>query len=115
MPEENSRSAPTVFETRVYEALCKVPSGRVVTYKTLGAAVGCNSGQAIGNAMRRNPYAPQVPCHRVIPATLKIGGYSGKTEGEKVDRKLELLAKEGVHFSEDGRLLDSDCLLDEIA
>ena len=41
---------PTPFEIKVYDALCRVPAGKVVTYKTLGAAVGCKSGQAIGNA-----------------------------------------------------------------
>lgn len=105
---------PTAFEKRVYEALCKVPKGKVVTYKTLGAAVGCNSGQAIGNAMRRNPYAPEVPCHRVIPASLKLGGYSGETIGEKVDTKQKLLQEEGVCFDEYGHLADINCLLDKV-
>jgi len=106
---------PTPFESKVYEALCRVPAGRVVTYKTLGKAVGCNSGQAIGNAMRRNPYAPEVPCHRVIPASLNLGGYSGETSGEKVETKKNLLEGEGVFFDETGRLADQACLLEEIA
>ena len=105
----------TAFEKEVYKALCKVPKGKVVTYKILGAKVGCNSGQAIGNAMRRNPNAPEVPCHRVIPATLKLGGYMGKVEGEKVERKRKLLESEGVQFGENGELLDIGCLLDEIS
>jgi methylated-DNA-[protein]-cysteine S-methyltransferase len=102
---------PTEFESRVYEALCKVPAGKVVTYKTLGIAVGCGSGQAIGNAMRRNPFAPEVPCHRVIPATLKLGGFMGDVTGEKVERKLKLLEGEGVTFTDDGKLLDRGFLL----
>mgnify|MGYP000321349452 FL=1 len=102
---------PTVFESRVYEALCRVPAGKVVTYKTLGHAVGCASGQAIGNAMRRNPFAPEVPCHRVIPATLMLGGFMGDVIGEKIERKRKLLEKEGVKFDEAGKLLDESCLL----
>lgn len=105
---------PTEFESRVYEALCRVPAGKVVTYKTLGRAVNCASGQAIGNAMRKNPFAPEVPCHRVIPSTLKLGGYMGKTDGEKVERKRELLEKERVSFDESGKLSDLECLLDEV-
>jgi len=105
---------PTPFESKVYEALCQVPAGKVVTYKTLGKAVGCNSGQAIGNAMRRNPYAPEVPCHRVIPSSLRLGGYSGETSGEKVELKKNLLRAEGVPFDESGRLSDKSCLLGEI-
>ena len=105
---------PTKFETRVYEALCRVPAGNVVTYKTLGSAVGCASGQAIGNAMRRNPYAPEVPCHRVILSTLKLGGFMGDINGESVERKRRLLEDEGVKFDDEGRLLDGGCLMESI-
>ena len=105
---------PTKFETRVYEALCRVPAGNVVTYKTLGSAVGCASGQAIGNAMRRNPYAPEVPCHRVILSTLKLGGFMGDINGESVARKRKSLEDEGVGFDDEGKLLDGGCLLESI-
>ena len=105
---------PTAFEQRVYDALCRVPSGKIVTYKTLGNAVGCNSGQAIGQAMRRNPFAPEVPCHRVLPATLKLGGYQGELEGESVKRKMELLSSEGVRFDEKGVLINKNCVLHTI-
>ncbi len=105
---------PTVFESGVYEALCRVPAGKVVTYKTLGQAVGCRSAQAIGNAMRRNPFAPEVPCHRVIPATLKIGGFLGEVIGSSIDKKRDLLEAEGVAFDTQGNLMDKACLLDEV-
>ena len=105
---------PTAFEQRVYDALCRVPSGNVVTYKTLGLAVGCGSGQAIGQAMKRNPFAPEVPCHRVLPATLKLGGYQGNMAGESAERKLSLLAAEGVSFDSDGILADKSCLLNVV-
>ena len=104
----------SAFEQRVYEALCRVPAGKVVTYKILAKAVSCGSAQAIGNAMRRNPYAPKVPCHRVLPSTLKIGGYEGAVEGEKVARKLELLASEGVTFNAEGKLSDTSRVLNVI-
>ena len=103
---------PTAFENKVYDALCMVPAGKVVTYKTLGAAVGCNSGQAIGNAMRRNPSAPEVPCHRVISSQLKLAGYMGKVEGDEVQRKRELLAAEGVDFDPSGNLSNPEKLIE---
>jgi len=105
---------PTVFESGVYEALCRVPAGKVVSYKTLGQAVGCKSAQAIGNAMRRNPFAPEVPCHRVIPSSLKIGGFLGEVIGSSIDKKRQLLEEEGVKFDEQGNLIDKSCLLDQV-
>tara|TARA_R110002096_G_scaffold147671_9_gene307646 strand:+ start:780 stop:1115 length:336 start_codon:yes stop_codon:yes gene_type:complete len=103
---------PTKFEHRVYQALQEVPEGRVTTYKFLGKAVGCESSQAIGQAMKRNPFMPEVPCHRVIKSDLTIGGYAGKREGEKLSQKLKLLAREGVQFDANGRLLDEHCVFD---
>jgi len=99
---------PTEFEQRVYDALCKVPRGKVVTYAELGRAVGCRSAQAIGQAMKRNPFAPEVPCHRVVTSALNIGGYQGDTQGERVQKKLSLLEDEGVEFSEAGELLEQE-------
>ena len=97
---------PTPFQERVYAALCQVPAGRVTTYGLLAKAVGCGSSQAIGQALKQNPYAPDVPCHRVIAANLAIGGFSGQREGAQIARKRRLLAAEGVAFDAGGKLLD---------
>lgn len=93
----------TPFQKRVYEALSRIPPGRVTTYKALAASIGCGSAQAVGQALKRNPYAPEVPCHRVIGSDLQLGGYQGQVEGGSVRRKKELLASEGVTFCE-GRI-----------
>jgi methylated-DNA-[protein]-cysteine S-methyltransferase len=97
--------APTAFERRAYALLRCVPSGRVTTYGAMAAALG-SSARAVGGAMRRNPYAPEVPCHRVVAATLEIGGFSGSWDvaGATVARKRALLAGEGVAFGAGGRL-----------
>jgi methylated-DNA-[protein]-cysteine S-methyltransferase len=87
---------PTEFERRVYEFISRVPRGRVTTYAAVGRGVGCGSAQAIGQALRRNPFAPRVPCHRVVRSDLGLGGYSGKTGGAELRRKIELLVSEGV-------------------
>lgn len=54
--------------------------------------------------MRRNPFAPEVPCHRVLNAKLELNGYQGQTEGEGLRRKRELLESEGVPVGDDGRV-----------
>lgn len=82
-----------------------------MTYKSLAERISCKSSQAVGQALKRNPFAPEVPCHRVINSELKIAGYMGQTEGDKVDRKLSLLAAEGVHFDSNGKLTDPTCVL----
>lgn len=97
---------PTAFEERVYQALCEVPRGRVTSYAALARRVGVGSAQAVGQALKRNPRAPQVPCHRVIAADLRAGGYSGRTAGAELRRKLDLLESEGVRFGADGRLAE---------
>jgi len=95
---------PTAFEQRVYDRLNQIPSGKVVTYKEMARALDCGSAQAIGQALKRNPFAPEVPCHRVIKSDLTIGGYSGETGGVKLRKKLDLLAGEGVRFDGEGGL-----------
>ncbi|MDD5677592.1 MAG: MGMT family protein [Kiritimatiellae bacterium] len=96
---------PTPFQKKVYAALLHVPRGRVITYKQLAAYLGCRSCRAVGQALKRNPYAPQVPCHRVIASDLKPGGFMGRRGGAALRRKLELLANEGVPFHA-GRLAE---------
>jgi methylated-DNA-[protein]-cysteine S-methyltransferase len=96
----------TPFQSKVYEALCEIPNGAVTTYGALAKRIGCGSAQAVGNALRSNPYAPRVPCHRVIAADLSIGGFQGMREGAAIERKRALLASEGVLFDEKGIIKD---------
>lgn len=86
----------TEFQRRVYLALLSVPRGATITYRELGEHIGCRSPQAIGQALKRNPFAPFVPCHRVIASDGTIGGFHGQTEGEMIQKKLALLKAEGV-------------------
>ena len=94
---------PTEFESRVYAALRKVPKGKVVTYADLAKAVACAGGaRAVGNAMNKNPYAPEVPCHRVVRSDGRIGGFA---HGEK--KKALMLESEGLEIK-DGRIVEFD-------
>jgi len=99
------RKTITDFQKVVYQFTGRIPRGRVTTYGILAGAIGCRSSRAVGQALKRNPFAPQVPCHRVIASDLSPGGFQGERRGGKVNRKLLLLRKEGVYFSE-GRLAD---------
>ena len=87
-------SAITPFQRKVYLELLNVPAGKTITYGELAQRIGCRSAQAVGQALKRNPFAPEVPCHRVVAANGSIGGYMGKREGELVERKRKLLEEE---------------------
>jgi methylated-DNA-[protein]-cysteine S-methyltransferase len=91
-------SSLTPFQRKVYTALCLVPEGCVTTYQSIGTYINCSSSQAIGQALKRNPYAPIVPCHRVVKSNGMIGGFHGHTSGNYIDKKIALLRSEGVDF-----------------
>ncbi|MBO7325418.1 MAG: MGMT family protein, partial [Bacteroidales bacterium] len=70
------------------------PAGKTITYSALARQVGCGSAQAVGQALKLNPFAPEVPCHRVLSADGSMGGYMGQREGEALELKRQLLKKE---------------------
>ncbi len=93
------------FSERCYEILRTVPRGKVTTYKALAQAMGTKSYRAIGNAMHRNPYAPQVPCHRVVNSNGTIGGFAFG-----LAKKVSLLKNEGIRIRA-GKIQDFDAVL----
>ncbi len=95
----------TPFQRRVYEALLDVPAGKVTTYGALARRIGCASPQAVGQALRRNPLAPQVPCHRVVAADGSLTGFAGRRDSATLARKRALLEAEGVRLDEAGHVL----------
>jgi len=88
------------FSERCYDLLRKVPGGRVTTYGEIARGLGCSAYRAVGMAMNRNPYAPEVACHRVVGAGGVIGGFE-----HGVKQKIEMLKVEGVGVV-DGRVVD---------
>ena len=82
----------TPFQIKVWEEITKIPKGKTKTYKEIAFNIGHpNSARAVANACGKNPYVPQIPCHRVIRSDGKLGGYSGKGG---VKKKAELLKSE---------------------
>ena len=83
----------TKFQIKVWKYLKTIPKGKVKTYKQV--AIGINrpkSARAVANACAKNPYAPKVPCHRVIRSDGTLGGFSSPG-GTKTKKKL--LKREG--------------------
>ena len=78
----------TKFQLQVWNYLKEIPRGSVKTYKQVAIAINKpKSARAVANACARNPYAPNIPCHRVIRTDGGLGGYSGRGG---VDQKLKL-------------------------
>ncbi len=81
------------FNQKVWNLTKKIPKGKVTTYKILAEKLSTRAYRAVGNAMAKNPYAPKVPCHRVVNSNGEVGNYSGKG-GKK--GKIRMLEKEGI-------------------
>ncbi len=87
------------FREDVYTLIRKIPEGKVATYGQVAKLVGNpKAARAVGMCMRTNPDAPKTPCHRVVSSDGSLTGYSA-TGG--VNKKKEMLQKEGVVFKGD--------------
>ena len=84
----------TSFQIRTWRYLMKIPKGTVKTYSQVAKGIRKPLAvRAVANAVGKNPYAPKIPCHRVIRSDGSLGGYSGK--GGIKTKKL-LLKREGI-------------------
>ena len=81
---------------KVYSLCKQIPKGKVSTYKEIGKALNTKAYRLIGQILKNNPYAPLVPCHRVVSSSGKISGYKGKTKDKAIKEKIALLKKEGI-------------------
>ena len=84
----------TEFQKRVWKTLLCIPYGETTTYGELAALLN-SSARAVGNACRNNPVPLIIPCHRVV-AKNGLGGFSGETSGQSMQRKAWLLRHEGA-------------------
>ena len=84
----------TKFQIKVWKYLISIPKGSTRTYKQVAIAIKCpKAARAVANACAKIPYAPKIPCHRVIRSDGSLGGYSGRGG---IQQKLKLLRSEKV-------------------
>lgn len=89
-------SAGTEFQQSVWRALCQIASGQTRSYGEVAQSIGRPQAvRAAGGACGANPIPVLVPCHRVLAAHQRLGGFSSD-----INWKRKLLAREGVRFSE---------------
>ena len=95
-----------MFERRVYEVARAIPPGQTLTYGEVAATLGDpGATREVGQALARNPFAVIVPCHRVVAAGGRTGGFSA-TGG--VTTKLRLLEIERARLTSEPTLFDHD-------
>lgn len=84
----------TEFQKKVWKQLLKIPYGKTKSYKDIATAIkDPNASRAVGTANGKNPICVLIPCHRVISADGKLGGYSGG-----LDKKIKLLSIEKIQY-----------------
>ncbi|HJV62697.1 MAG TPA: methylated-DNA--[protein]-cysteine S-methyltransferase [Albitalea sp.] len=93
------------FNRRVYALTQRIPPGQTLTYGEVAERLGePGSARAVGQALGRNPFAPIVPCHRVLAAGGRPGGFSARGG---VETKLRLLAIENARLGDGPDLFDT--------
>lgn len=107
---EHAKDKVSEFQSRVYEAVKKIPKGKVSTYSVVARAVGRpRAFRAVGSALNKNSYtclaeAPKdleqrqaaVPCHRVVKSDGRVGGFAGGAR-----KKIKMLKKESIKTEKD--------------
>ena len=84
----------TFFQLKVWNYLKTIPKGKVKTYKEVAIGIKMpKAARAVANACAKNPYAPKIPCHRVIRSDGGLGGYSGPGG---IRQKMRILRSEKV-------------------
>ena len=79
------------FSEKVYKVISRIPGGKISTYKEVAKVLNCKAYRAVGNALNKNPYAPKVPCHRIINSNGRVGGFASG-----IKAKIKILEKEGI-------------------
>lgn len=79
------------FNEKIWALTARIPRGKVTTYATLAKKLKSKAYRAVGNAMNRNPFAPVVPCHRVVGSDGSLTGFA-----QGLQKKAAMLREEGV-------------------
>jgi methylated-DNA-[protein]-cysteine S-methyltransferase len=82
------------FNQKVWALTARIPAGKVATYADLAHQLKTTAYRAVGNALNRNPYAPAVPCHRVVGSNGHLTGFA-----HGLPAKKKLLESEGISLN----------------
>jgi methylated-DNA-[protein]-cysteine S-methyltransferase len=108
----------TPFMRSVYVYTKLIPAGCVSTYKGIATAINHpTASRAVGTALRRNPFAPIVPCHRVISSDLTLGGFMGSKPHSadcNIDKKISMLRSEGVKFDSANKISEKSVMIPKL-
>src|SRR4051812_42581007 len=94
-------TAQMSFNQKVWALTARIPKGQVMTYADIARKPNTKGYRAVGNALNKTPYAPAVPCHRVVGSDGKLTGYAGGLE-----KKRRMLQQEGIAIT-DGKVIPS--------
>jgi methylated-DNA-[protein]-cysteine S-methyltransferase len=87
------------FNQKVWAITARIPRGKVAIYADVASALGSRGYRAVGNALNRNPYAPQVPCHRVVGSDGSLTGFASGLR-----KKRQMLQREGIAIKPNGKI-----------
>jgi O-6-methylguanine DNA methyltransferase len=90
---EGKLSGDLSFEQKVWAITARIPKGKVATYGWVAKQLNCRAYRAVGRALGRNPFAPGVPCHRVVGSNGALTGFAGG-----LPKKRKLLLSEGIEL-----------------
>ena len=96
-------TADMTFNQKVWALTAQVPAGKVTTYAQIAHKLKTSGYRAVGNALNKNPYAPAVPCHRVVGSNGSLTGFA-----QGLPAKKKLLTAEGVRMKQEK--VDLSCL-----
>lgn len=93
------------FTKKCLKTLLAIPYGKVCTYQAIAKHMDSNAHRAVGSAMAKNPFAPEVPCHRIVRSNGEVGGYAFGSE-----KKIALLKSEGIEIKNNKVVDLENCL-----
>lgn len=97
---DKAKNRLTNFQKLVLDKTKKIPKGKVATYAKIAHSIGRpRAVRAVGNALK-NPWAPKIPCHRVVKSNGRVGNYANG-----INKKIKRLRSEGVKIKK-GRVVD---------
>ena len=87
-------AAGMTFRQQVWAITARIPRGKIATYADVARSLKSTGYRAVGQALHNNPYAPGVPCHRVVGSDGRLTGFA-----HGLPKKRKMLEEEGIPFN----------------